>query len=167
MTIYPKSQITERRTAVVTYLLALLMGLAITAYMFPRRAIFATDIRIRPVFGMDAAMNVVGQRYFTKDSWRWPLFLTKTLVTPEGTNVAYTDGVPLIELVVKLFRHFLPPDFHSVYLWLAICWIAQPMAAVFALRSAGERRLLPNLAVALIAISMPTDRKSTRLNSSH
>jgi hypothetical protein len=151
------SQVTERRTAVATYVLALFVGLAFTSYILPRSAVFATDTRVRPVLGMDAAaMEVVGQRYFTKDSWRWPLFLTKNLVTPEGTNVAFTDGVPIIELVVKMFRHFLPSDFHSVFLWLAICWIAQPMAAVFALRSAGERRLFPNLAVALIAISMPT-----------
>ena len=150
------SHAVERRTTVATYLLALLLGLAVTSYMFPRRVIFSTDIRVHPPYGMDAAMNVMGQRYFTKDSWRWPPLLVKTLGTPEGTNVGFTDGIPLIELVVKLFRHFLPPDFHSLYLWLAICWVAQPMAAVFALRIAVERRLLPNLAVALIAVSMPT-----------
>jgi hypothetical protein len=155
-TINSNSQISERRTAFVTYLVALLLGLAITAYMFPRRAIFAADIRVRPVYQYDAAMNVYGQRYFTKDPWRWPPFLVKKLGTPDGTNIALMDGIPLIELVVKLFRHFLPPDFHSVYLWLALCWVAQPMAAVFALRSAGEPRLLPNLAVAVIAASMPT-----------
>ncbi len=150
------SSAAERRTAAATYLLALLLGVAVTAYMLPWRAIFATDIRVRPVYGMDAAMNVVGQRYFTKDSWRWPPLLVKTLGAPEGTNVGFTDGIPLIELLVKLLRHILPPDFHSVYLWLAICWVAQPLAAAFALRSAGERRLLPNLAVALIVCSMPT-----------
>ena len=144
-------------TTVATYLLALLIGLGVTAYTFPRRAIFATDIGVHPPYGMDAAMNIMGQRYFTKDSWRWPPLMVRTLGTDNGgTNVGFTDGVPLIEIVVKIFRGVLPPDFHSVYLWLALCWMAQPMAAVFALRSAGERRLLPNLAVAIIAVSMPT-----------
>jgi len=124
--------------------------------MFPRRAIFATDIRVRPVYEYDAAMNVYGERYFTKDKWRWPPLQVKTLGAPAGTNVGFMDGVPLAELAVKILRRFLPPDFHSVYLWLALCWIAQPLAAVFALRSAGERRLLPNLAIAIIAIGMPT-----------
>ncbi len=156
LTIEPNSQSYDRRTAAASYLLAFVLGLAVTGYMFPKRAIFATDIRVRPVFQYDAAMNVYGQRYFTKDAWRWPLLRAKTLGVPDGTNVGFMDGIPLAELVVKLFRRFLPPDFHSVYLWLALCWVAQPMAAVFALRSAGERRLLPNLAIAVIAVSMPT-----------
>lgn len=156
LTIEPNPRLSDRRVAAASYLLALLLGLAVTGYMFPKRAIFATDIRVRPVFQYDAAMNVYGQRYFTKDAWRWPLLQVKTLGAPEGTNVGFMDGIPLAELVVKLFRRFLPPDFHSVYLWLALCWVAQPMAAVFALRSAGERRLLPNLAIAIIAVSMPT-----------
>jgi hypothetical protein len=156
LTIAPTSEIAERRIAVVAYLSALLLGLVMSAYLFPRGAIFASDTRVRPVVGMDAATEVVAQRYFTEESWRWPLFLIKNLATPEGTNLAFTDGIPLIELAVKLFRRFLPSDFHSVYLWLAICWVAQPMSAVFALRSAGERRLIPSLAVAVIAISMPT-----------
>lgn len=133
-----------------------MLGLAVTAYMFPRRAIFATDIRVRPVYEYDAAMNVYGQRYFTKDAWRWPPLQVKTLGAPEGTNVGFMDGIPLAELVVKIFRRFLPPDFHSVYLWLALCWVMQPIAAVFALRSAGERRLLPAAAIAVIAVGMPT-----------
>jgi hypothetical protein len=108
------SHAVERRTTVATYLLALLLGLAVTSYMFPRRVIFSTDIRVHPPYGMDAAMNVMGQRYFTKDSWRWPPLLVKTLGTPEGTNVGFTDGIPLIELVVKLFRHFLPTFTRSI-----------------------------------------------------
>jgi hypothetical protein len=140
-----------------TYLLALLIGLGVTAYTFPRRAIFATDIGVHPPYGMDAAMNIMGQRYFTKDAWRWPPLMVRTLGTDNGgTNVGFTDGVPLIEIIVKIFRGVLPPGFHSIYLWLAICWTLQPICAVFALRSAGERRLLPNVAVAIIAVSMPT-----------
>ena len=151
-----RTKASERRTAVATYLLAFLLGLAITAYMFPLRVIFATDSLVHPVLGIDAGVHAVGQRYFIKDSWRWPPLVAKPLTAPEGTNVAFTDSIPLILVPMKLFRQFLPAGFHSIFLWLAFCWVAQPIAAVFALRSAGERRLLPNLAVALIASSMPT-----------
>jgi hypothetical protein len=149
-------QLFERRSAIASYFLALLLGLYVCHYLLPAKAVLARDIRVRPVYEYDAAMNVYGQRYFTKDAWRWPPLQVKTLGAPAGTNVGFMDGIPLAELVVKLFRRFLPPDFHSVYLWLALCWVAQPMTAVFALRSAGERRLLPNLAIAIIAVSMPT-----------
>ena len=108
LTMGPKPRLSDRRTAAASYLLALLLGLAVTGYMFPKRAIFATDIRVRPVYQYDAAMNVYGQRYFTKDAWRWPPLQVKTLGAPEGTNVGFMDGIPLAELVVKLFRRFLP-----------------------------------------------------------
>lgn len=156
LTKQPASRLSVDRTAIACYVMALLIGLAIAHYLLPRKAVLAMDIRVRPVYGADAAMNVYSQRYFTKDSWRWPLLQVKTLGAPKGTNVGFTDGIPLAEIVVKIFRRFLPSDFHSVYLWLALCWVLQPVAAVFALRSAGERRLIPNLAIAIIAISMPT-----------
>lgn len=151
----PQSPKSARLAALSAYLFALLLGLAISGYMFPNKMVFAKDIRVRPVYQYDAAMEVYGQRYFTRDAWRWPLFHVPKLGYPEGTNVAFMDGVPLAELVVKIFRSVLPPDFHSVCVWLALCWIMQPVAAVFALRSAGERRVFPSIAIAIISVSMP------------
>src|SRR5690242_13639044 len=93
-----------RRTAVAAYLIALLMGLAVAGYMFPMSAVFATDTHVRPPYQYDAAMNVYGQRYFTKDAWRWPLLRVPKLGYPEGTNIGFMDGIPLAELAVKVFR---------------------------------------------------------------
>src|SRR5271165_6678302 len=103
--IEPTVQRSERRTAIASYLLALLLGLSVAHYMFPTAAIFARDTRVRPMIGYDADVEVYAQRYFTKDAWRWPLLWVKTLGAPEGINVGYVDGVPLIQLTVKLFRH--------------------------------------------------------------
>src|SRR5262245_27016488 len=97
-----QSAMSARVVAIAVYLFALLLGLAISGYMFPKKMVFATDIRVRPVYQYDAAMNVYGQRYFTKDAWRWPLFHVPKLGYPEGTNVAFMDGVPIAELVVKI-----------------------------------------------------------------
>src|SRR5437868_11450027 len=133
------------RPFILAYSLALVVGLSVTLYVFPLRVIFASDSFDHPVLGMDAAVHVIGQRYFIQAQWSWPLLVVKSLVPPDGTNVAFTDSIPLIALVTKVFRHLLPKGFTSVFLWLAICWILQPIAAVFALRSAGERRVLPSL----------------------
>src|SRR5271167_1476986 len=154
-TTHASSDDTSAASVVAAYALALVLGVGITLYMIPLHAIFATDSLAQPVAG-DVALNVIGQRYFIADSWRWQVLVAKPLVTPDGTNIAFTDSIPLVAIPMKLFRHFLPPRFHSIFLWLALCWVAQPVAAVFALRSTGERRLVPSLAVALIAVSMPT-----------
>ncbi len=104
----------------------------------------------------DAMQHIIGQRYFIFTPWAWPLLDVPRLGAPEGTNIALTDSIPLFALLLKLIRGMLPVGFHGIYLWIALCWTVQPAAAVFALRSAGERRLVPAICVAVIAASTPT-----------
>ncbi len=63
--------------------------------------------------------------------------------------------MPLFTLLAKLTRPLLPPFEQTISLYQAAAWMLQPVAAVFALRGAGERRWLPVFAVAVIAASMP------------
>ena len=138
-----------------TYLAALAIGLAVALYLVPTSAILATDRFTNPIEG-DWGINAIGQRYYLADSWRGHVLIAKNLVPPNGTNVAFMDSIPLLAVPMKVVRRFLPAGYHSVFLWLAICFVLQPVAAVFALRSAGERRFVPGLAVAIISISVPT-----------
>lgn len=116
---------------------------------------FAEHAFSHPLAG-DEALNVIGQRYYLADSWHWPPLMAKNLIPPEGVNVAFMDAIPLLLVPLKVVRGILPTGFHIVFLWLGICWLLQPIAAVFALRSAGERRFLPGVAVAVLSISVPT-----------
>ena len=104
----------------------------------------------------DFASHVVGQRYFLRDGWHWPLLVAQRLDAPRGTNIALTDSLPLLALLLKPFAAFLPSGFQAVTVWLVISWAMQPVAAVFALRSAGERRVLPAIAVAALASTLPS-----------
>jgi hypothetical protein len=136
------------------YLAAFLGGLLQAALIFPLSVVFphlGSDLAI----GADAAQHIVGQRYFIADAWHWPLLDTTLLAGPAGTNIGLTDSIPLMALGAKLVRGVLPPGFHTIFLWLALSYTLQPVAAVYAVRSAGERRALPCLAAAAIAASMP------------
>lgn len=103
----------------------------------------------------DIAQHIVGQRYFLADAWRWSVFHVPGLFAPEGTNIAFVDAIPLLAVPLKLAAPLLPPAFHGIGFWFPIAWLLQPAAAVWCLRGAGERRLLPALAVALATASMP------------
>ncbi len=103
----------------------------------------------------DAAQHAIAQRYFLGDDWRWPPLLAGNLIPPEGLNIAFSDGIPLQAMLLKALRSWLPEGFHGIGLWYAIAWVAQPVAAVWCLRAAGETRLLPAIGVALAALSMP------------
>ncbi len=139
----------------LSYLVALAIGATVALSVFPSAALLPSlgNDFARPT---DAMQHIIGQRYFIFTPWAWPLLDVPRLGAPEGTNIALTDSIPLFALLLKLVRGILPAGFHGIYLWIALCWTLQPAAAVFALRSAGERRLMPAICVSVIAASTPT-----------
>jgi hypothetical protein len=134
---------------------ALAVGVVFVLSVFPHDLLRLGAVPDARLSG-DVAQHVVGQRAFLQDSWHWPLLRTTMLDAPGGLSVAMTDANPLVALPLKLVGGWLPAGFSAVQLWLAFCYLAQPVAAVFALRSAGERRLVPAVAVSLFAIAMPS-----------
>lgn len=140
--------------AAAAYLAAALLGLLQVLFIFPITFLFPEAGRGWAPAG-DAAQHAIAQAYFIRDSWRWPPLLALNLNTPDGTNIAFADGIPLLALPLKLAAPLLPQGFHGIGLWYALATLGQAMAAVFALRSAGERRMLPALGVALAALAMP------------
>jgi hypothetical protein len=100
----------------------------------------------------DAAQHAIAQRHFLADAWRWPLLNVGTL---QHVNLAFLDGIPALALLLKIFAPLLPEGFHGIGIFYALVWVLQPVAAVFALRSAGVRGLLPGIAVAVMASAMP------------
>lgn len=104
----------------------------------------------------DAAQQAIAQRYFIRDAWRWlPLFAANLNTSEGGLNIALADGIPLLALPLKAVAAWLPAGFDGIGLWYALACVLQPVAAVWCLRGTGERRLLPAVAVALAAASMP------------
>jgi hypothetical protein len=138
----------------VAFGLAGLLGIVAAAMTFPADFLFPVAGSAWAPIG-DAAQHAIAQRYFINEPWGWPLLMAKTLNTPDGVNIAFADGIPLLALLLKVLAPVLPAGFHGIGLWYGIACVAQPIAAVWALRGTGERRLLPALGVALAALAMP------------
>lgn len=139
---------------IAAYLAAALLGLVQALSLFPLTFLFPTAGSDWAPVG-DAAQHAIAQRYFIADAWRWPLLLAANMNVPEGVNIAFADGIPLLAIPLKLAAPLLPAGFHGIGLWYAIATLAQPIAAVWALRSAGERRFLPALGLSLAALAVP------------
>jgi hypothetical protein len=140
--------------AVLSYGAALLIGAALVLVTFPLDVLLPQAGSPWAPQG-DAAQHAIAQRYFIGDAWRWPLLQVGNLLPPAGINLAFADGIPLLALPLKALRGLLPDGFHGIGLWYGITWLMQPIAAVWCLRGAGERRLAPAIAVALAASAMP------------
>jgi hypothetical protein len=132
---------------------AALIGIGLAAALLPAAFLWpATGAPWR--LAGDIAQHGVAQRYFLASPWGWPLLVAPTL-GEGGTNIALADGIPLLALPLKAFSPALPPGFHGIGIWHAMVMVAQPLAAVWCLRQAGERRLMPALGAALAAAAMP------------
>ncbi len=141
--------------AFISYAIALGIGLCFVFWlvapdvMVPLHPLHAAAVE-------DRAQSIIGQRYFLRDAWRWPLLHVAQLDWPTGLSIGLTDSIPIIMLPLKLVRAWLPPGFYVQDGWLAIAWAVQPAAAVFALRSMGERRLVAALCVGVLSLSLPS-----------
>ncbi len=132
-----------------------LLGLLAFGLTFPLDAVFGGGERFG--FEPDQQQHLSAIRYFAWDSWRWPLFLTVPMGAPEGTNIVFTDGLPLFSLLVRFLRDIVFwPDSNFLALWLGFCYALQGLAAVAALQLAGERRVAVLLLGAIFALALPS-----------
>jgi len=146
--------LSQRQHSLLAYAAALALGAALALATFPVDFLLPRAGAASAPQG-DAAQHAIAQRYLIGDAWRWPPLIARNILPPEGLNIAFADGIPVLALLLKALRAFLPEGFHGIGLWYGLAWLLQPAAAVFALRGAGERRLLPALGVALAASAMP------------
>jgi hypothetical protein len=138
----------------LAYGAALVFGAIAVARMMPHWALVGGLPPGAPP-AADFAQQVVAQRYFLTQVWGWPLLHVDGLMAPVGINLAFADGNPLASLIAKSVQPVLPPFTQAATPWLVLCWLLQPVAAVFALRGTGERRFWPAIIIAIMALSQP------------
>ncbi len=103
----------------------------------------------------DISQHISGWLMYRGDAWRFPLLETRLLDYPEGSNIAFTDSIPIAALVFKLFRGFLPGDFHYFGLWSAFAFINQGVAAVFIARACSLKSVVATVSLVTFAIVSP------------
>lgn len=141
--------------AVIAYLIAAALGAYFSLVTFPVELLFPLTSH-DGFTSMDLAQHIIGQRYFIADEWRWPLLTAGNLDTPNGINIAFVDAIPILAIILKSIRGILPESFHGIMLWYGISLALQPIAAVWCLRAAGEKRLIPAVCIAVISLCIPS-----------
>ena len=100
----------------------------------------------------DPGQHLIGFLYFVQDEWRFPLFHTQNLGYPHGTNIIFTDSIPLLALIFKILAPIVPDGFHPFGLWIFICFLLLAHAFGSLLYHFGHRGLLAAVASALFAV---------------
>jgi len=86
------------------------------------------------LIGYDYATQYIGWLFFKNEAWSFPLGGISNYFYPLGTNIGYTDSIPLMAIFGKLFRNYLSPDFQYLGLWLFLCFILQAFFAFLLLK---------------------------------
>lgn len=79
----------------------------------------------------DSSTHYLGWYFYRNEPWTFPLGHITSYFYPVGTNVGYTDSIPLLAIFFKLFAPLLPEDFQYFGLWLFACHL---LAAYFTFR---------------------------------
>ena len=60
---------------------------------------------------MDLKQHYIGWCHYRMSDWHFPVGLIDTLSYPISVSVIYTDSIPVLALIFKLFRNILPQHF--------------------------------------------------------
>jgi hypothetical protein len=129
-----------------------LAGLAFGVWLLPDQVI---DPRAwRWLLEGDAAQHFLGWRFFRDEPWQWPPGRLIAYGEAMGSSIVFTDSIPLLAMIGKLFAAWLPADFQYAGPWMVACYV---LAALFAWRCGmlATGNVVAALVLALIVVLMP------------
>ncbi|OUJ16028.1 hypothetical protein HK28_05290 [Acetobacter sp. DsW_063] len=101
----------------------------------------------------DDLQHMTGLLYFLQQPWRWSLLEAPKLAN--GVSISLTDSNPLVAIIFKTLHPLTPWMEQSLGPYLALSYLMQPIAAVFALRGTGCRDIGSAVAIALLSVGIP------------
>ncbi len=137
------------------FLIASLIGLAVAAWVFTIPVLLGAGPFWEAPNYPDMQQHLSAARYFINDSWRFPIFLTKLIMPPEGVSVVFLDVNPLLALIDKLLFKTTGLSFNYFGPWIALCFALQCAAFLYLCRTLGARGWIATITSAVIAISIP------------
>lgn len=104
----------------------------------------------------DSAQHVSGWLAYAADAWYWPLLFTNRINYPAGVNIAFTDSIPLLAIILKPFIGIFPANFHYFGIWQGISFLFQGVASIFLMRALGVRHVLSLITVLVFTLTWPS-----------
>jgi hypothetical protein len=73
----------------------------------------------------DWGTHYLGWEFYRNEQWTFPIGNIKSYNYPAGTNIGFTDSIPLLAIPFKLFSFLLPENFQYFGFWLLSCfWLS-------------------------------------------
>ena len=75
--------------------------------------------------GNDSTLPQMSWFFFKNDVWRFPLGSNPNYGIELGSSIVFSDSIPILALIFKFFRFFLPENFQYISTWYFICFYFQ------------------------------------------
>ena len=91
--------------------------------------------------------------YFQKDDWRFPIGKNPNYGLEISNSIIFTDNIPLLAFIFKLFNFFLNDKFQYFSFWILICFFLQLFFSYILLLKVTEDNLYSFLVSFLFLLS--------------
>ena len=78
---------------------------------------------------VDMTSDLISWNYFMNDIWRFPIGKNPNYGMSLESGIVFSGAVPFISIIFKLFKDFLPYDFHFFSIWIFVCFFLQSYIA--------------------------------------
>ncbi|NIA01844.1 MAG: hypothetical protein GWP15_00510 [Nitrospirae bacterium] len=103
----------------------------------------------------DMTTHLIGAMYYVQSHWQFPLFFTPELAFPEGTNIIFTDSLPILALIAKVIFKISGEWFNYFGLWVFLCFPLLAFFIALATKESGIKNIFALLGAALFALTSP------------
>ncbi|WP_440939481.1 DUF6311 domain-containing protein [Candidatus Pelagibacter sp.] len=73
------------------------------------------------LYNGDLSIYQIGWKFFRNDIWRFPLGLNPNYGIYNGGSIVFSDSIPLLAFIFKLFESLIPDTFQYFSFWIFIC----------------------------------------------
>ena len=108
----------------ITISLFLLFSLVLTAFFIGIENLAFNNVDWL-LGGADTSNSQNAWTFFKNDKWYFPLAKNPNYGLEIGTSVIFTDSIPILALLFKLFKNFLGENFQYFSLWIFLCFFLQ------------------------------------------
>lgn len=89
----------------------------------------------------DWGTHYLGWYFYRNEVWGFPLGTIHNYYYPLGTNIGFTDSIPLLSIFFKFFSRLLPENFQYIGIWLLMCILLSAFYTILLLRRLGIKDL--------------------------
>mgnify|MGYP003289933270 CR=1 FL=1 len=107
----------------ILYLLTFIIGFIVFVCIYGFEIL--NPCNVDWLIGGDLEQHSIGWQAFRRDPWFLPIGMFNSLTFPNPVSIIYTDSIPLIAVICKLFSPILPEHFQYFGLWGLTCLMLQ------------------------------------------